>query len=104
MAEDISISYCSTDYAIAAYVDGRIVGVFKYDLGPGRTLIAKGTAVAKRLKRRGIARALWMSALRRHNPKFVDVVTVSASGHTLVASLKKAFPRIKFEEVKDYCG
>lgn len=103
-ADDAYMTYNPTDYAVAAYHEGRIIGVFKYRVREGRGLKGKqlracGTAVSKKFRKHGIAKALWSAALRKVQPTSVNVMVISDGGYNLVQALKQDFKgaRIRFD-------
>lgn len=99
-ADDAYMVCVKSPNAICAYHNGKIVGIFQYKVAP-TNLVARGTAVSRKFRKHGIARALWAAAIRKEQPKVVCVTTISDGGHYLVQSLAKDFPHVKFLERDD---
>lgn len=76
--------------------DGRIAGCFKFYTKRDR-LYAKGTYVWPNWRKEGAGKFLWKTAIEMFNPRLIKVTVVSDLGKTLVNSLRKTYPDIKFK-------
>lgn len=75
--------------AVVAYHKNEMVGFFRFRIDAKRgALKAWGTWVRDDMRRRGLAKALWMHALQIHRPKEVVVYTISRAGRAFIRSIK----------------
>lgn len=96
ICEDLGLQGWAADEAVVAYRNGKIIGMFRYAVGVGRSLCAKGTLVIKSARRQGIAVRLWDLALQKKKPSQVCVFTESREGLKLTKKLSKAYPDISW--------
>lgn len=85
------------NHCLTAQVDGKTVAAFFFSLKENDVLWAKGTAVDKEYRRRGIARKLWKTALRTYKPKIVSVSVISLDGKDFIENLKQDYPNIDWD-------
>lgn len=85
--------------AAVAYHKKKVVGFFRFDK-ENKSLYACGTYVLRPYRADGVAKKLWIRALKRAKPKFVEVYTASKGGVKLVASVKKKFKKIAWHVSK----
>jgi len=79
-----------------------IVGAFKFDFGRRwHSINSHGTWVRSSFQRRGIAKTMWITAIRKLKVERVEVRVVSDRGLTLISSIKKKFPRVRFQLWED---
>ena len=92
----------TTERAVVAYEGGVLVGFFRYTVTKtarwARYLIAGGTWVAAKMRRRRIALGMWERAIEKSRPQIVDVCTVSRGGEKLVKRLRTLHPTIRWED------
>ena len=82
----------SCDGAVLAYHKKELIGFFRYYKKKKSTfLYAAGTHVLKKYRGDGVAKKLWIRALKKTKPESVDVIVASRGGAKLVASLQKKF-------------
>lgn len=77
-------------YQEIAVVGDRVVGSWTYDLHyeRGRARIdSSRTDVTPRYRRKGVARALWFSAIRRWNPKSINATISTDEGRDFLARM-----------------
>jgi predicted GNAT family acetyltransferase len=85
------------DGAILAYHKKELIGFFRfYKRKKGKTLYAGGTYVMKQYRGDGVAKNLWIKALKKTKPEIVDVMVASRGGLKLIKSLKKDFKKIEW--------
>lgn len=89
-------------YAVVAMEGDRRAGILRYrvDRPSKGKLRSCGTYVWPAYRKLGLAKRMWRSVLRRISPKMVDVVCVSDKGHTLIQSLQREYPTIKWDVVE----
>lgn len=75
------------EFGYGAYQDGQLAGLLRYNEWNQDVLSASGTYVAESHRGRGIARRLWLAALRYKKWKAVEVDTISPGGNALVESV-----------------
>ena len=75
-------------HAVVATEDGNVVGFFRYHMN-GRQIVTSGTWVSKKYRRKGLARKMWLMAVRRHDAREIDVVTATTSGLLFVNHMNK---------------
>jgi len=63
-------------------------------------LYAAGTYVLAAYRDKGVAKKLWVHALKRYRPKYVEVFVASRGGSKLIASLQKKFKNITWSVIK----
>jgi GNAT superfamily N-acetyltransferase len=96
-----SLEHCQ--YVYIAVDKGMVVGFFRFDLC-GKELNAAGTWVSRRYRGKGIAKTLWMKALKKIKPKTIQVVTTSKGGYNLVRSVSESIPNhFHWEKWDKYC-
>lgn len=80
------------DWAILAYDKKKLIGFFRfYKKRYSKFLYAAGTYVLKPYRSDGVAKKMWIRALKKTKPESVDVIVASRGGAKLVASLQKKF-------------
>lgn len=90
------------DGAVLAFHKKKLVGFFRYyHRKHGRWLYAGGTYVLSAYRGQGVAKKLWVRALKHAQPKSVDVGVVSRGGRKLVTALRKKFGRKIFWYVSE---
>lgn len=62
----------------------------------GKTVQSQMTMVSPKWKKKGIAKLLWEHMIYNQRPSYIKVRTVTNKGYTLVESLQKKFPGIKW--------
>jgi len=62
----------------------------------GLTISSYGTIVRPSNRKEGIALDLWVTMLKAERPKRVAVKVISDRGYSLIGSLNKLFPKIKW--------
>ena len=90
--------------AIVAYLNGVMVGFFRYTVYDDKVLYPAGTWVAPTLRRQGLAKALWAKALAKHKVQDVDGVTASPEGAALVEALRDEYSEIAFLFPESRCA
>jgi predicted GNAT family acetyltransferase len=87
----------SCDGAILAYHKKQLIGFFRfYKKKNSDYLYAAGTYVLRQYRGDGVAKKLWIKALKKFKPETVDVMVASRGGMKLVKSLKKKFKKINW--------
>lgn len=72
------------EFGVGAWENGMLVGLLRFNSWEPGTLAAAGTFVSQSHRGRGIARRLWLAALRSSKWSQVEVDTISAGGSALV--------------------
>jgi len=97
--EDWYTDICS-DYAIVA-IDrcGHVAGIWKFDKPYHKSICSCGTWVARKYRKRGLAKKLWEVGIQHIKPTRLKVYVASDRGHTLACSMRELFPDIKWNIV-----
>jgi len=88
----------NSDEAVIATHNKKLIGFFRYRILSNGELDAEGTWVEKKYRRKGIAKAMWKKAIRKHKAKYISVTTVSRMGHGLVRKIAKSFKKLECDE------
>lgn len=75
----------------------KVAGVLSYYIVK-KTFTSVGTFVAKGYRKNGLATDLWEAALEVEKPEVVRTEVISDRGNTLIQSLKRSYPEIKWVE------
>lgn len=85
------------DGAVLAYDKKQLIGFFRfYKKKHSKCLFAAGTYIMGKYRGDGVAKKLWIRALKKTKPKQVDVMVASRGGFKLASSLKKKYKKIKW--------
>jgi len=80
------------DGAVIANVGTKVIGFFRYNLGAySDLLIAYGTWVDSKYRRRGVTSKLWKKAIAKVKPYHIDVTTTSHAGYKFASKLAKQY-------------
>jgi hypothetical protein len=88
---------CKKSNSYVCIKDDRIIGALNIRRSrSGLTVTSRGTVVRPLYQREGVARDLWTMMLNTERPKRVHVRVISDRGYSLIESMKKKFPKIKW--------
>ena len=87
-------------YSVVALDEfGHLAGAWQFEKY-GKRIHSYGTWVDTKYRRNGLAKKMWAHAINYYNPIQVSVSVITDKGYTLISSLQKKFPTIKWY-VKD---
>lgn len=84
------------DQAVIALSEDKLVGIWKY-YKEGKSIYSAGTWTHPEYRKLGIAKTLWSKILLTQKVTSVKVDVATDRGRTLVDTLAKQYPKIKFE-------
>lgn len=92
----------TTRSLIRIRLHGRLIAAIGWEeVAVGRRLLARGTFVDDRWRKKGLAAALWELVLARVQPKAVKVIVISDKGMTLVSGLAEKHKSIVWMIIQD---
>ena len=82
--------------AIVAYLDGKPIGVLRYNKDSPKTIWLNGTFVKHGYRHQGIGPQLWNYMIKKEKVTRIGVAVSSRAGLRLVMGQKKRHPKIRF--------
>lgn len=98
--EDYHMGGCADRVVIATDKYGHLIGAWKYNREPRKIIRSFGTWVSPSFRKIGLAKKMWEFGIVYENAKKVIVTVMTDRGYSLVDSMKKRFPKVRWDVVE----